>query len=155
MRNCQVSYISLSDCFLSLISVLPTHLVLRSDPAQLRHELGGQFRANYVWVHYCQTVTVYYSERYFCLQLYTDQLGLRITFPKWVCKQTNQVSSNVSQGIVQVSLVLYHHFDLLFGKIYTAFNCRKDESSSSGTSLVSKFPVVYETRILLILLIWT
>jgi len=27
---------------------LPTHMVLRSDPAQLRHELGGQFRASYV-----------------------------------------------------------------------------------------------------------
>ena len=43
-------------------------------------------------------------------------------------------------------MVLYHNFDLLFGKINTAFNCRKDESSLSGTSLVSKFPVVHEDQ---------
>ena len=36
-------------------------------------------------------------------------------------------TSNVFLGIVQVSLVLYHNFDLLFGKINTVFNCWKEE----------------------------
>ena len=143
LRTCQVSYISLSDCFLSLTigSAYSFGFTVRSSTTKC-HELGGQFRASYFWVLYCQTVTVYYSERYFCLEMYTDQSGLHIT-PLWLCKSDQ---SGLHLTFIK-GLFKYRWYFTITVTCYlarfTLLLIVGRMNHPSGTSLVSKFPVVY------------